>query len=95
MSRCYYAAYHAAQAVLLTEGLNAKTHTGLITLFALHFVKTGKIEPRFGRLLSNLKDDRDEGDYEVVSYLDKETAENALREAGEFVLRIKDYLKNL
>lgn len=95
VSRCYYAAYHAAQAVLLTEGLNAKTHQGLITLFGLHFVKTGKIAAHYGRLLSNLKDDREEGDYEVVSYIDQEMAVNALKEAQEFVSCIKEYLKKI
>lgn len=42
VSRCYYAVFHSAQAVLLTESLNADSHHGLITLFGLHFVKTGK-----------------------------------------------------
>lgn len=92
VSRFYYAVFHAAQAVLLTEGLQTDTHRGLITLFGLHFIKTGKIEPHYGRLLSNLKDDRETGDYEAVSFIDQETAENALKEADSFVKRMKDYL---
>lgn len=92
VSRCYYAAFHAAQAVLLTEGLKADTHHGLATLFGLHFVKTGKIEPTYGKLLTNLKDDRETGDYEVVSYVDQETANNALKEAEQFLNRMKDFL---
>ena len=42
VSRAYYAAFHAASAVLLSEGLSAETHAGLINLFGLHFVKSGK-----------------------------------------------------
>ena len=51
-SRCYYAAFHAAQALLLTEGLTADTHQGVVSLFGLHFAKTGKVNPRLGRYLN-------------------------------------------
>lgn len=93
-SRFYYAVYHAAQAILLTEGLKADTHQGLITLFSLRFIKPGKIEVQYGKMLSNLKDDREEGDYEVVSFVDKDTAQNACTEAQSFLKRIKDYLES-
>ena len=52
-SRCYYAAFHAAQAMLLTEGLTADTHQGIVSLFGLHFAKTGKVNPRLGRYLND------------------------------------------
>ena len=59
VSRAYYAAFHATSAVLLTEGLSTDTHRGLINLFGLHFIKTNKIGKKYGRYLSNLKDDRE------------------------------------
>lgn len=92
VSRAYYAAFHAAQAVLLTEGLTASTHQGLVNLFGLHLVKTGKFEKRFGKSLANLKDDRESGDYEIYSGIDRETAEQAVREAQEFVDAVQQYL---
>ncbi len=42
VSRAYYAAFHAAQAALLTEGQRGDTHKGLVLLFGLLLVKTGK-----------------------------------------------------
>ena len=93
VSRAYYCVFHAAQAVLLTEGLSAETHQGLVNLFGLHLVKTGKFEKRFGKYLANLKDDRESGDYEVYSVIDRETAEQAVREAGEFLQATETYLK--
>ena len=48
VSRAYYAVFHAAQGVLLTEGLAAATHQGLMNLFGLHMVKTGKLDKKFG-----------------------------------------------
>jgi uncharacterized protein (UPF0332 family) len=92
VSRAYYAAFHAAQAVLLTEGQHPHSHQGLLTLFSLLLVKTGKFEKKWGRLLANLKDDREAGDYEVFAWLDEETARRAVREAEEFVSEVQRYL---
>ena len=95
VSRAYYAAFHAAQALLLSEGERAETHKGVITLFGLLFVKSGKFDRRFGKYLANLKDERENGDYEVLSYIDQETAEKAVAEAGEFLREAETYLKKL
>lgn len=92
VSRAYYSSFHAAQAVLLTEGLSADTHQGVVTLFGLHFVKTGKLDKRFGKILSNLKDDRENGDYEIYSVIDSEVAGEAVQEAREFLKEAERYL---
>lgn len=44
VSRAYYAAFHAAQAALLTEGQKVDTHKGLVTLFGLLLIKSGKLK---------------------------------------------------
>lgn len=93
VSRSYYSAFHAAQAVLLTEGLAANTHQGLVNLFGMHFVKTGKFENKFGKYLSNLKDGRENGDYEIFSGIDLESAQAAFREAEEFQQAALKYLR--
>lgn len=74
VSRAYYAAFHAAQAALLSEGQEANSHKGVVTLFGLFMIKTGKIDKHCGKLLANLKDDREKSDYEVLSFVDAETA---------------------
>lgn len=94
VSRAYYAAFHAAQALLLTEGLTTGTHQGVVNLFGLYFVKTGKIHKKFGKYLSNLKDDRENGDYEIYSAIDEESAREAVKEAGEFLQEIRRYLQS-
>lgn len=95
ISRAYYAAYHAAQAALLTEGQRGDTHKGVVMLFGLMLVKTGKLEKKWGKFLANLKDDREAGDYDALSYLDEETARRAVREAEEFVATIEQYVTAL
>jgi len=93
VSRAYYCAFHAAKAVLLTEGLTAQTHQGVVNLFGLHFAKTARVNRRYGKFLSNLKDDRENGDYEIYSAIEKSDAEEAIREASEFLQEMEKFLK--
>jgi len=95
VSRAYYAVFHAAQGLLLTEGERAETHKGVVTLFGLLFVKTGKFKKDLGKYLANLKDERESGEYEIFSYIDRETAETAIEEAKEFVRETQAYLRGI
>ena len=94
VSRAYYAVFHAAQALLLTEGHTADTHKGVVTLFGLFFVKTGKFAKHIGKYLATLKDDRESVDYEIFSYIDEDSAQTAIAEAQEFLSHAKQYLHN-
>lgn len=95
VSRAYYAALHAAQAALLTEGQRADTHRGVVVLFGLLLVKPGKLDRRWGKFLANLKDDRETSDYDPVSYIDEATARRAVAEAEEFVEAVDRYVATL
>jgi uncharacterized protein (UPF0332 family) len=95
VSRAYYAVFHASQGLLLTEGQKADSHKGVVTLFGLFFVKSGKFSKELGKYLSNLKDDRETGDYELFSYIDEETAKSALEEAEKFLKEAKSYLEKI
>ncbi|MFH1997478.1 MAG: HEPN domain-containing protein [Patescibacteria group bacterium] len=85
ISRAYYAFFDATSALLLTKGLLAKTHSGLLTLFGLAFVKTGKIDPKFARFFRKAKEAREEADYEVLKKFSKKETENIVKQAKEFV----------
>lgn len=95
VSRAYYAAYHAAQAALLTEGQRGETHRGVVLLFGLLLVKTGKLDRRWGKLLATLKDDREASDYDALSFVDEATARRAIEEAEAFVAHLESYLAGL
>lgn len=93
VSRAYYAFFDAASALLLTEGKVAKTHSGLITIFGLDFVKTGKIKPEFGRLFRRAKEAREEADYEVYREFSQEEVEEIIETAERFVKEIEEQIK--
>lgn len=95
VSRSYYAAFLAATAALSAYGLKAETHRGVATLFGLTFLKTGKMKPSLGKMLANLREDRESGDYEAYSFVDHDVAKNALREAREFVHGVSDFLRKV
>lgn len=93
VSRAYYAVFHATRALLFSEGIETKTHAGLKSLFGLHFIETGKIDPQYAKYLRNLKDDREESDYEVYSSIDSDDASTALEEAEAFLDMAKAYFQ--
>jgi hypothetical protein len=62
VSRAYYAALHAAQALLLTEGVEPRTHRGVSGMLGLHFVVPGRIAPDRAKDLSRLEQFREEAD---------------------------------
>ncbi len=63
-NRLYYAAYNAVSALLIANGDTAQTHSGVIHLFGLHFVKTGIVSSDMGRLYHSLFTMRQTGDYD-------------------------------
>lgn len=95
ISRAYYAVFHAASAVLLFEDITVESHSALKTMFGLHFVNKGKIDKKFGRYLNELKDVRENGDYDIFTGFEKVDAEKAVKEAEEFIAEIKKYLQVL
>ena len=85
VSRAYYAAFHGARALLVSAGHSPATHHGVVTLFHLLFVRTGRIARDMAKCLTNLKDDRESVDYELFADSDRHDAENALTEAERFL----------
>lgn len=92
VSRCYYAMLHAALALLLTEGVEPKTHSGVASQLNLLFVRNGRFPPSFTRRLAHLEDDRASADYDVTAVYGEEDSLEALDEAKTFCSQCLDYL---
>ena len=93
ISRAYYAAFHAGKALLMTEGLETRSHQGLGKMFSLHFVKTGKFEVTFSRILSKAQKYREEADYSSEFVFTLDDAKERLREVRELISKVESYLK--
>lgn len=88
-NRAYYAMFDAARAVLLASGAPvepeiARTHSGLISAFSLHLVKTGRVPVELGKALNKVEDLRLMADYKGDP-IESEEAGWAVRQAEEFV----------
>lgn len=92
ISRAYYAMFYAATAALLAEDIKRSKHSGVIAAFAQHLVKSGRFAPEHHRALQTAFQDRSEGDYAGV-FPSREAVELRLKEAGEFVAAVTEFLR--
>ena len=63
-NRLYYAVFHMCQALLLSEGETIRRHAGMIHKIGLFFITTGRLDAKYGRLISRLYELRQSGDYD-------------------------------
>ena len=85
--------FFAAEALLLTKNLAAKSHSGLISLFGEQFVKTNIFPKEMGRQLNRAYDKRLVGDYGTSVKIEREEAQKLLEIGKDFVEKINKYLK--
>jgi uncharacterized protein (UPF0332 family) len=89
VSRSYYAIFQAARALLALEGSESRKHSGVISLFNRHFVKTGKVAKRLGVILKDAKRSREMADYTELAEFSREDAEAQLSEAEAFIADVE------
>jgi uncharacterized protein (UPF0332 family) len=91
-SRAYYAAFYAASALLLNDGIDTSKHSGVIALIHQHFVKNGKLSREQGRNLNWLFELRSVGDYGVSLHVAQGDAQRAVNIAQDFFEAVKALL---
>jgi len=84
VSRAYYGALHFARALMLIEGLEAKTHAGVAHLVNMHFVKSGRLDPKVSLYLGELQAVRSEADYDAAAVFTEQTARDRIDKAREY-----------
>jgi uncharacterized protein len=95
MNRIYYSAFYGVCAVLMDHGLLFKKHSGVRSAFHHQFIKTGKLDPKWGKLYDQLFEDRQEGDYVVFVSFEHEYVESQLAECAQFLAELKHLLSPL
>jgi len=83
--RAYYAAYHWARALLLTRGIEARTHRGTVQLLGLHFVKDGPLPEAAASDLAQLENYRELSDYTASAQFSTEQASAQIARAEAFI----------
>ena len=88
-SRAYYAAFYAATAILLSEGLELSKHSAVIASIHQRFVKTGKLSEDHGKTLNWLFELRGVADYGGTTHVSRQEVERAIEAAEKFLEAIK------
>jgi uncharacterized protein (UPF0332 family) len=91
VNRCYYACFHAAQAVLYDRGFEPESHGGVLSLFGSEIVVGGGIPREQGRFLNDLSTLRKQADYGYEPI--DEDIDSLLSRITEFVDRIDELIE--
>jgi uncharacterized protein (UPF0332 family) len=92
VSRLYYFVLHYIKALLLTKGLEPKSHEGALRLLSLHFIKEGILEPNVAHIFSKLMKYGEEADYNPSYIFNKEDFYKFRKEAEILANIISNYL---
>jgi uncharacterized protein (UPF0332 family) len=92
VNRLYYACFYAVIALLLKNNIETQSHDGTRTKFGLHFIKTGQIDKKYGKLYSKLFDFRQKGDYGDLYDYDSSTISPLIGSVREFIDVIKQFV---
>ena len=85
VGRSYYAMFHAATAALLERDIKRHSHQGLISAFGQFLVKSGQVEPKFHKYITEAFSLRQESDYQPLVEVTDQQAGKLLERAKEFV----------
>lgn len=93
VNRAYYAIFYAALGILLTKGLGSSKHSGVLTYFDREFVKTNEVDKKLSKVFHDAFELRSMGDYAKLTKTTKLQAEKLIKDAQDFVLWAKQWLK--
>jgi len=85
VNRLYYSLFYAVNALLVINEIQTKSHSATKTQFSLYFVKTGKFSKKYGKLLSELFDWRQKGDYENIFEYDNDSVQPLFKPVSEMI----------
>lgn len=94
VNRLYYALFYAVNALLVLNEIPTKSHSATKSQFSMHFIKTGRLDKKYGRLLSQLFDWRQKGDYENIFDYEKEVVEPLFDPVKEMIEKIEKEINN-
>jgi uncharacterized protein (UPF0332 family) len=84
-SRAYYAALHAARALLFSIGLEVRSHRAVRTMLSRHFVQTGALAAERSKELGHLESLRTAGDYDSAFAFGADEVRPEVEKARRFV----------
>ena len=88
-NRLYYACFYAVTALLIKDGYETRTHSGVKRLLGLHYVKENKLDKSHGKIYERLFNMRQKGDYEDWIDIKEEDIAPLVEPAQKFIKEIE------
>jgi len=79
----------------LMQGVDAKTHRGVIQLVSLHFVRPGRLSREAAGLLGQLETNWELSDYRPTAKFSRENAKQAIADAESFLAECRPLVPSL
>ena len=92
-NRSYYAIFHTMRAVLALDGIDMKSHKGIISEFRKLYVKTNIFSNEISDMITKLFNVRTNCDYEDFYVVSKQEVKNQFANAKFFIKKAEQYLK--
>ncbi|MBA4410944.1 MAG: HEPN domain-containing protein [Bacteroidota bacterium] len=93
INRLYYSGYYAVMALLLRNELKPTTHNGAKTNFTEYFIKTQKIDKKYGKIYSQLFTWRHKGDYDDFFDFEESQVVQYFEPVEELIRLIENLIK--
>ena len=95
INRLYYSCFHAAKALLLTQDLVPKTHSGVSTFLHQKFVLTGLFDAKHASFFNKLMNERIDDDYSDFMITSREEIDEFINPAKEFFTYTTSLVRNI
>lgn len=92
VNRAYYAMFYCGLALLASKGLGASKHSGVLSLFSRHFIKTGEFPVEYGRYLREAFELRQGADYREFVEITSDQVQETLAKAEAFLQHTRQVL---
>lgn len=92
IGRSYYAMFTSVRALLALEGIDYSKHAGVIAYFQKEYIKTGRIDKKYSKYISQAFQIRNNTDYADFFLVSQSDAQEQYEKAIEFYGAIKEFL---
>lgn len=89
INRIYYGMFYMLLALSLKNGFKTSKHNQLIGWFNKEFVKTGRIEKRFGKIVNTGFEDRTDSDYGIFVQFNKDEVISKFNDMKVFIIELE------
>ena len=94
INRSYYCIFHTARGLIAYDRFDSKKHSTIIAYFNRNYIKTGKIEKEYSKIISKAFKIRTDSDYKDFYLVTKEETKEQLENAEKFLKRITKYIED-